>query len=78
MGHIDQSVDLVIFALHLAGVRSILGGINFMTRTKNLRLCFLSLEQVRLYIWSLFVTVFFVGVVFTCFSWWFNNNFDRS
>jgi len=58
IGHLDQRVDLVIFALHLAGVSSILGGINFMTSTKNLRICFLSLEQVSLYIWSLFVTVF--------------------
>jgi len=58
IGHLDQRVDLVIFALHLAGVSSILGGINFITSTKNLRFVFLSLEQVSLYIWSLFVTVF--------------------
>jgi len=58
MGHIDQSVDLVIFALHLAGVRSILGGLNFMVRSVNLRFSSLSFDQLALFIWATLVTVF--------------------
>ncbi|KAK6039447.1 hypothetical protein COOONC_23048 [Cooperia oncophora] len=37
LGHPGRSVDLAIFSLHCAGLRSILGGINFMCTTKNLR-----------------------------------------
>jgi len=43
-------VDLVIFALHLAGVSSILGGLNFMTSSKNIRISVINLEQLRLFI----------------------------
>jgi len=58
IGHIDQRVDLVIFALHLAGVSSILGGLNFMTSSKNIRISVINLEQLRLFIWTILVTVF--------------------
>ncbi|KAK6020845.1 NADH-ubiquinone/plastoquinone family protein, partial [Ostertagia ostertagi] len=37
LGHPGRSVDLAIFSLHCAGLSSILGGINFMCTTKNLR-----------------------------------------
>jgi len=58
IGHIDQRVDLVIFALHLAGVSSILGGLNFITSSKNIRISVINLEQLRLFIWTILVTVF--------------------
>lgn len=51
-------MDLAIFSLHCAGVRSILGGINFMCTTKNLRRRSISLEHIRLFVWTVFVTVF--------------------
>jgi len=35
IGHPGRRVDLAIFRLHCAGVRSILGGINFMCTTKK-------------------------------------------
>uniref|UniRef100_T1JK42 Cytochrome c oxidase subunit 1 n=1 Tax=Strigamia maritima TaxID=126957 RepID=T1JK42_STRMM len=44
-GHPGRSVDLAIFRLHCAGLRSILGGINFMCTTKNLRSRSISLEH---------------------------------
>jgi len=50
MGHIDQSVDLVIFALHLAGVSSILGGLNFMVSSSNLRSPSLGFDQLALFV----------------------------
>jgi cytochrome c oxidase subunit 1 len=58
LGHPGRRVDLAIFSLHCAGVSSILGGINFMTTTKNLRSSSISLEHIRLFVWTIFVTVF--------------------
>lgn len=58
MGHPGRSVDLAIFSLHCAGVSSILGAINFITTTKNLRRSSISLEHIRLFVWTVFVTVF--------------------
>jgi len=58
LGHPGRSVDLSIFSLHCAGVSSILGGINFITTTKNLRGGSVSLEHLSLFVWTIFVTVF--------------------
>lgn len=58
LGHPGSRVDLAIFSLHCAGLRSILGGINFMSTTKNLRRSSISLEHIRLFVWTVFVTVF--------------------
>jgi len=57
-GHPGRSVDLAIFSLHCAGIRSILGGINFICTTKNLRRRSISLEHISLFVWRIFVTVF--------------------
>uniref|UniRef100_A0AC34FU06 Cytochrome c oxidase subunit 1 n=1 Tax=Panagrolaimus sp. ES5 TaxID=591445 RepID=A0AC34FU06_9BILA len=56
--HPGSRVDLAIFSLHCAGVSSILGGINFICTTKNLRSSSISLEHIRLFVWTVFVTVF--------------------
>nr|YP_009383838.1 cytochrome c oxidase subunit I [Cylicostephanus minutus]ARS44139.1 cytochrome c oxidase subunit I [Cylicostephanus minutus] len=58
LGHPGSSVDLAIFSLHCAGLSSILGGINFMCTTKNLRSSSISLEHMSLFVWTVFVTVF--------------------
>jgi len=58
IGHPGRRVDLAIFRLHCAGVSSILGGINFMCTTKNLRRSSISLEHMSLFVWRVFVTVF--------------------
>jgi cytochrome c oxidase subunit 1 len=58
MGHPGSSVDLAIFSLHCAGASSILGGINFIVTTKNLRSSCISLEHISLFVWTIFVTVF--------------------
>nr|YP_008992254.1 cytochrome c oxidase subunit I [Bursaphelenchus xylophilus]ACV96744.1 cytochrome c oxidase subunit I [Bursaphelenchus xylophilus]BAV78616.1 cytochrome c oxidase subunit I [Bursaphelenchus xylophilus] len=58
LGHPGGSVDLAIFSLHCAGASSILGGINFMCTTKNLRSSSISLEHMSLFVWTIFVTVF--------------------
>nr|YP_007183184.1 cytochrome c oxidase subunit I [Dictyocaulus viviparus]AFV32103.1 cytochrome c oxidase subunit I [Dictyocaulus viviparus] len=58
VGHSGFSVDLTIFSLHCAGLSSILGGINFMCTTKNMRSSCISLEHMSLFVWTVFVTVF--------------------
>lgn len=58
LGHPGRRVDLAIFSLHCAGARSILGGINFMCTTKNLRSSSISLEHISLFVWTVFITVF--------------------
>jgi cytochrome c oxidase subunit 1 len=43
--HSGGSVDLAIFSLHLAGVSSILGAINFISTTINMRTNGMSLHN---------------------------------
>jgi len=57
-GHVGSSVDFVIFGLHVAGLSSILGAINFLSTIINVRSFRISFENIRLFVWSIFVTVF--------------------
>jgi cytochrome c oxidase subunit 1 len=50
LGHPGRAVDLAIFSLHLAGASSILGSINFIVTTRNLRNVSVSINQLRLFI----------------------------
>lgn len=57
MAHAGGSVDLAIFSLHLAGISSILGSINFMTTVINMRAPGIRFDRLPLFVWSVFVTV---------------------
>lgn len=54
--HSGPSVDLAIFALHLAGVSSLLGAINFITTIANMRTPGIKLHKLALFGWAVVIT----------------------
>lgn len=54
--HSGPSVDMVIFALHLSGVSSLLGALNFITTTLNMRCPGTRLHKLALFGWAVVVT----------------------
>ena len=58
LGHPGMSVDMAIFALHLAGASSILGAANFITTILNMRAPGMTLHKMPLFVWAMLVTSF--------------------
>ena len=54
--HSGPSVDLAIFALHLSGISSLLGSMNFITTILNMRSPGIRLHKLALFGWAVIVT----------------------
>jgi hypothetical protein len=54
--HSGPSVDLAIFALHLSGISSLLGSINFITTIVNMRTPGIRLHKLALFGWAVVIT----------------------
>ena len=56
VGHPGGSVDIGIFSLHIAGVRRILGSVNFITTISNMRGEGITADLIPLFVWSVLLT----------------------
>jgi len=54
--HSGPSVDLAIFGLHLSGISSMLGAMNFITTILNMRSPGISLHKLALFGWAVVIT----------------------
>jgi hypothetical protein len=54
--HSGPSVDLAIFALHLSGISSLLGAMNFITTAYNIKIPGMTLYKLGLFGWAVVIT----------------------
>ncbi|KJV69522.1 cytochrome c oxidase subunit I [Candidatus Neoehrlichia procyonis] len=60
--HPDASVDIAIFALHVAGASSIAGSVNFIVTIFNMRATGMTLLKMPLFVWTILLTSFMLIV----------------
>jgi len=56
VGHSGPAVDFAIFGLHLAGLSSLLGAINFLVTIWNMRIKGFDFFELPLFVWSVLIT----------------------
>ena len=65
--HSGPSVDMAIFALHLTSISSLLGAINFIVTTLNMRTIGLHMINIPLFVWAIFFTAILLLFLFSLF-----------
>lgn len=56
VAHASSSVDISIFSIHIAGISSLAGSINFIVTILNMRARGMYLHRLPLFVWSVLVT----------------------
>ena len=54
--HSGGAVDYAIFSLHLSGLASLLGAINFIATTLNMRVPGMRMNYIPLFVWAVLIT----------------------
>nr|ARX96602.1 cytochrome c oxidase subunit 1 [Xylocopa appendiculata] len=54
--HPSPSVDLMIFSLHISGISSIMGAMNFMVTIMMMKNIAMNYDKINLFSWSVFIT----------------------
>jgi cytochrome c oxidase subunit 1 len=57
-GHADIAVDFMLLGLHVAGLSSLLGAINFIVTIFNMRAPGMTFHKMPLFVWAMLVTSF--------------------
>nr|BAV82730.1 cytochrome c oxidase subunit I [Brugia timori] len=57
-GQPEISLDVMILGLHTVGIGSLLGAINFMVTTQNMRSVAVTLDQASMFVWTSYLTSF--------------------
>nr|YP_010481281.1 cytochrome c oxidase subunit I [Dipetalonema gracile]UVN17308.1 cytochrome c oxidase subunit I [Dipetalonema gracile] len=57
-GQPEFSLDVMILGLHTVGIGSLLGSINFMVTVQNMRCTAVTLDQVSMFVWTIYLTSF--------------------
>ena len=57
-GQPELSLDTIILGLHTVGVGSLLGAINFIVTTQNMRSVAVTLDQASIFVWTIYLTSF--------------------
>nr|QXT44849.1 cytochrome c oxidase subunit 1 [Crassicauda sp. Ningbo-2019] len=55
-GQPDMATDSMVLGLHMVGVGSLLGAINFMVTVQNMRATCVTLEQMSMFVWTTYLT----------------------
>ncbi|VDO31870.1 unnamed protein product [Onchocerca flexuosa] len=66
MGQRELSLDTMILGLHIVGIGSLLGAINFEVTTQNVCSTAVTLDQISMFVWISYLTSFWLDLYCFC------------